>query len=421
MRAFPPRLLPSGLLLGLLLAGSQRPWPAQAQAGPPPEAYARISTWLPDPQPRQPGEFGTVAGVDVADDQVFVVDRANASIEVLDAQGTPRLRFGAPGTLAGQLNAPTDVAVADGRAYVVDAGNGRVQVFDASSGRFLATWERLGRPHGIAASEAGLVYVSDAEAPRITVLDRAGVLQARWGPDGQGGAPLVAPRGLDLDPVTGELLVADIGANRILRLSAAGALVRSLAPPNESDDYTAFDLASSGDGVYAATSGGISIYERGQLSFRADRPVGLAGIAIGPGEGLVAAQNDAWALSSGVLGYPRRSQFRPRLRRRLDDPVLGRPPGCRRQPGRTEAGGGDRGRRGIPGGRMAAGAALAGGGPAGRAGARRRCGRPGGGTRRRRLHRQRSWPAPGLGPWRSALALGAAELRRLAGRRRAGR
>ena len=101
MRAFPPRLLPSGLLLGLLLAGSQRPWPAQAQAGPPPEAYARISTWLPDPQPRQPGEFGTVAGVE-ASTAVVASRRCNRTVRpggMMSATATPPLCSSAPSTL----------------------------------------------------------------------------------------------------------------------------------------------------------------------------------------------------------------------------------------------------------------------------------------------------------------------------------
>jgi Mg-chelatase subunit ChlD/DNA-binding beta-propeller fold protein YncE len=289
-------------LLGLGLGiGSANTFPAQAQGALPPEAYRRVASWQSDPRPRLPGEFTSMAGIDADETQVYALDRAEAEVQVLDAEGRMIRRFGKPGSQPGELMQPSDIAVADGRAYVVDAGNERVQVFDTTTGRFLAVWDGLGRPGGIA-TDGQRIFVSDLQAPRITLLDRAGVIQARWGAGAAVNIPLISPRGMDLT-ADGDLIVADIGANRVLRISPAGELIRSLGPPDASPSFVVFDVAAGESGIYAICAAGVVVYERGTLAFQAERRVGLSGIALGPGQGLVAGQNDAWSVAAGVRRY----------------------------------------------------------------------------------------------------------------------
>ncbi len=311
MRALPTRrsllVLLACLCVAIVRSGGESQ-PAAAQQGLPPEAYRLVDTWLPDPQPRQPGQVTRAGGVDVEGDRVYLVDRAEGHVLVFDAGGQERLRIGSEGSLPGQLDDPRDVAVADGRVYVTDAGNRRVQVFEAAGGRFLALWESVGHPGGIA-SDGQRVYVSDLDAPRVTVFDRAGVQLAVWLAGDGSGLGLVRPMGMDVDPDNGHLLVADPGAERVFRITPEGRLERSIEPADDGPENLPFDVASAGDGIYAATADGITIMERGFLSFRSDRPIGLAGIAVGPGEALVASQNDAWRISAGLLYYPERDQL----------------------------------------------------------------------------------------------------------------
>lgn len=279
----------------------------------PPEAYRLADTWASSPQrPRPPGEISGPAGLDVAPDgRVYVADETEGVIHVLGSDGSGIARVGGPGTGPGQLRGPRDVAEADGRLYVADAGNGRVQVFDAASGAFLAAWPGLGSPTGIAA-EGDRVFASDPERARILLLDRAGQLLEQWGPDGQRPVALERPMGLDLRD--GRLYVADAGALRVLVLDDEGALLDAFDRAGGNTDYDRpLDVAAAEDGeiLIASPRRLYGYVPLGPLWIPRPGPYfyGGLGLAVGPGEGVVAAVRDARTAFHGVLRYPDRDAW----------------------------------------------------------------------------------------------------------------
>jgi DNA-binding beta-propeller fold protein YncE len=68
------------------------------------------------------------------------------------------------------FNDPHDIAIdAEGRLYIADRGNQRVQVLD-KEGNFITRWTQFGKPSAIAIDNKGLIYVAD------------GMSDARWNP-----------------------------------------------------------------------------------------------------------------------------------------------------------------------------------------------------------------------------------------------
>ena len=71
--------------------------------------------------------------------------------------------FGTLGTGPGQFRLPHDITLdAQGRLFVADRGNHRIQILDQDGG-FIAEWKQFSRPSGIAIRD-GLVYVADSES-----------------------------------------------------------------------------------------------------------------------------------------------------------------------------------------------------------------------------------------------------------------
>lgn len=113
----------------------------------------------------------------------------------------------------------------DGRIYVTDAGRHAVFVFDEAQGK-LHIWDRAERgveflsPVGIAPGPGGQILVADAGLGRIVRLDPEG------NPLGGFADGLVSrPTGLARDPASGHIYVADTLAHDIKVLSGEGRLV----------------------------------------------------------------------------------------------------------------------------------------------------------------------------------------------------
>ena len=68
---------------------------------------------------------------------------------------------GSEGYLPLQFNDPHDLAIdSDGRLYVADRGNQRIQVLD-KDGNFITRWTQFGKPSAIAIDTKGNIYVAD--------------------------------------------------------------------------------------------------------------------------------------------------------------------------------------------------------------------------------------------------------------------
>jgi streptogramin lyase len=86
-----------------------------------------------------------------------------ARISRFKSDGTFIRSFGKWGAGPVEFKTPHDIAIdAQGRLFVADRGNHRIQILDPE-GNFLAEWKQFGRPSGVALRD-GLIYVADSES-----------------------------------------------------------------------------------------------------------------------------------------------------------------------------------------------------------------------------------------------------------------
>lgn len=127
----------------------------------------------------------------------------------------------------GALERPIGIALVGERLYVTDAGANRLVVLD-TAGPVLAEWADsalgFGRPMHVSDGPGGLLYVAEYLNDRVTVLDSGGASVRRIG-RGTGSAPgqLDAPGGAVARGDT--VFVADFYNHRVQAFSPSGVLV----------------------------------------------------------------------------------------------------------------------------------------------------------------------------------------------------
>jgi uncharacterized protein (TIGR03437 family) len=233
----------------------------------------------------------------------FLINRirgvANGVITTVAGTGAPD--FGGDGGQAtsAQLNGPMGVAVdSAGDLYVADFGNNRIRWVSngvittvAGGGSSLgddgpATSAQLYYPAGVAVGPAGNLYVADIGSNRIRKVSN-GVITTVAGSEpccgytgfsGDNGpaisAQLFSPQGVAVD-AAGNLYIADTGNNRIRRVS--NGVITTVAGGGSSlgDNGPATSAQLSGpSGVAVDSAGNVYIADYGNNRVRVLRPVG---------------------------------------------------------------------------------------------------------------------------------------------------
>lgn len=169
--------------------------------------------------------------------EIYVSDGyGNARVHKFSSDGRLIFSWGEPGKGPGQFQVPHGIGVdRHGTVYVADRENSRIQLF-APDGKFLSEWTDVARPCQVCIDAAGNVYVAElgfragmwpgttapfADAPggRVSIFNRQGQLQARWGGGENPCAPgeFFAPHGIWVDS-RGDIYVAEVilsaGGNR---------------------------------------------------------------------------------------------------------------------------------------------------------------------------------------------------------------
>ena len=110
--------------------------------------------------------------------QIYVADRGNHHIQVLNPDLTFSHTFGTCGSAEGQFNYPVDVATdRQGLVYVTDCWNHRIQIF-TPEGQFLSQFGTKGSgvgqldyPEGIVTDDNNLIYVTEqGDSHRISIF-----------------------------------------------------------------------------------------------------------------------------------------------------------------------------------------------------------------------------------------------------------
>jgi DNA-binding beta-propeller fold protein YncE len=161
--------------------------------------------------------------------ELYVSDGyGNARVHKFSSDGRLLFSWGEPGNGPGQFHVPHGIAVdRQGTVYVADRENSRIQLF-APGGTFLSEWTDVARPCQVFIGAGGNVYVAelgfragmwpgttaptaDASGGRVSIFDRHGELQARWGGGQNPCAPgdFFAPHGICADS-RGDIYVAEV-------------------------------------------------------------------------------------------------------------------------------------------------------------------------------------------------------------------
>ena len=160
---------------------------------------------------------------------VYVADEGSARLVHLWGDGTYLGELGGPLELGGaQLNGAGSVAVsaATGDTYVADGGHNRVLVY-SSTGSLLARWGaqegngasgsgagQFNHPDAVAIDAAGDVYVADTGNNRVVELSAAGAVLNTWGSRGTTDGRFHSPTGIAVDG-SGRVYVLDSENNRV--------------------------------------------------------------------------------------------------------------------------------------------------------------------------------------------------------------
>ena len=167
-------------------------------------------------------EFRQPAGLAISPETglIYVADRGNDRVQVLNPDLTFSHTFGSRGSGDGEFNCPNDVAIdSEGLVYVTDHDNHRIQKF-TPEGKFLGQFgvkQILGTPGGIAIDTAGtgLVYVSSKEYNCVLVFTSEGTFVCRFGKNGRNIDEFNGPRELAFDK-EGFLYICDQVNNRLV-------------------------------------------------------------------------------------------------------------------------------------------------------------------------------------------------------------
>lgn len=155
---------------------------------------------------------------------LLVADTGNKRILEFTPMGEFVRQVGGGGVVLGHFEEPVDVAVhpTTGNILVSDAWNRRIQVLSAEMVPLfewhIPTWESQDiwdKPF-VAAAPDGTVYASDPQFAQIYVISSGGEIQFSFGRYGSDLNRFAKPTGIAIDPLTGEVLVADADNHRVL-------------------------------------------------------------------------------------------------------------------------------------------------------------------------------------------------------------
>ena len=160
-------------------------------------------------------------GVDPHTGKVYVADRDNHTIQVLNSDLTCSGSFGGKGSNNGEFNCPWDITTdREGYVYVADRDNHRIQVFTVD-GVYLRQFGKKGegegelkQPVSIAIDSSNVVYVGERENHRVSIFSTNGEFIESFGRLGEGPVEFCSPYGQAVDK-KGTLYVCDFGNNRI--------------------------------------------------------------------------------------------------------------------------------------------------------------------------------------------------------------
>lgn len=174
---------------------------------------------------------------------LFVLDRANSRIVIVNRATLATNTYGASGSGNSQFYKPEGLALDPRPGYyrlaVADTQNHRIQVFTFNPDTGALAWTtnfgglgtangKFNKPAGVAIENiTGNIYVADTDNNRVQVFSRTGVFQRQFGAES-----LEKPQGIAADPTLG-VFVADTDHKRVVHFTSTGLFVMSFGTLGE--------------------------------------------------------------------------------------------------------------------------------------------------------------------------------------------
>lgn len=182
-----------------------------------------------------PGQFGSLTGLGTdAANNVYVADVGNKVVHAYSASGAWRFDMG-KGLFKGDIRGVA-VDPASGQIHVANSAAGTIEVFSPTGSR-IRSYASLGTGNGqfvdgarqLTFSASGQMYAADYGGQRVQRFTAAGAFVAAYPSPAlpMDRAGIAQARALDVDPVTGDVVVADAWGQRVLRYAPDGTLLDS--------------------------------------------------------------------------------------------------------------------------------------------------------------------------------------------------
>lgn len=174
------------------------------------------------------GALDDPIGIELYNNEIYVVDRNNNRIQVFDTDGQFVRKIGTSGSGNGGLNFPTKIALDDSNIYVTDTGNGLVQVFN-HAGIFQTQFGNPNKRINLFSSPTGIVHngsnilVLDSIDNEVLIYDLNLNYQASFGGFGSAAGEFDGPNGITHNGT--HILVADTENDRIQIFTSDGSYV----------------------------------------------------------------------------------------------------------------------------------------------------------------------------------------------------
>ena len=168
------------------------------------------------------------------DGNIIVGEEKKHSIRRYSPEGKLLASVGSEGTGQLQFDYPCDIAfnTTNNKVYVTDRYNHRIQIinsdftFSAAFGEYGEDKGQFMFPHGITCDSAGNVYVADSANNRIQVFTAEGEFLRTFGREGKDRGELDWPFGIAVGPRNNHVFVSD-NNNRISVFTVEGQFVTS--------------------------------------------------------------------------------------------------------------------------------------------------------------------------------------------------
>lgn len=189
---------------------------------------------------------------------VYVTDEGSQYVHKFDPRGTPLLSF-----QEDSLKHPQSIAVDfEGVIYVTDPARAGVFIFLPDDEHHhelrLKTRGNAENSISIVVDDDSTIYVLDANTGKVSIYSPRLRLEKSWSPTAAGGEKAhwySMEIGYDRS-----LYFSDTGANHLLRYSAEGQLLSTVAPPAESDPKISDEFAVSRDYIFVMDANGTMLH-----------------------------------------------------------------------------------------------------------------------------------------------------------------